>query len=59
MVVQLGPVINHGHDVGVVVLVVVVERVEEKAEAVPSIGAAENWAFVTFRGCVPVSIKLW
>ena len=41
-VAHLCSVVHHGHDVGVVVLVVVVERVEEDAEAVPAVGASKD-----------------
>ena len=42
MVVGLHPVVGHGHHVGVVVLVVVVERIEEQAQAVPAVRAAKD-----------------
>ena len=54
VVVSLGPVVHHGHDVGVVVFVVVVERVEENAQAIPHVGAAKHGALVTFIDGVPV-----
>ena len=38
----LGPVVDHGHDVGVVVLVVVVKGVEEDPQAVPAVGASKH-----------------
>ena len=44
VVVHLGAVVDHRHDVRVVVLVVVVERVEEDAETVPAIRASEDRA---------------
>ncbi len=42
MIVGFGPVVQHRHDVGVVVLVVVVERVEEDTQTIPSVGASKN-----------------
>ena len=42
VIVNLVSVVEHGHDVGVVVLVVVVEGVEEDSETVPLIRASEN-----------------
>ncbi len=42
MIIGFGPVVQHRHDVGVVVLVVVVERVEEDTQTVPSVGASKN-----------------
>ena len=44
MVEVLGAVVGHGHDVGVVVLVVVVEAVEEDAETDPAIHGAVDVA---------------
>ena len=45
MIKVLGPIVDHGHDVGVVVLVVIVEGVEENAEADPLIAGAEYRSF--------------
>ena len=42
MVIGDGAVVNHAGDVGVVALVVVVERVEEDAETVPLVFGAEH-----------------
>ncbi len=53
MIVGLCPVVQHGHDVGVVVLVVVVERVEENTQAVPSVRASKNWALESLGGGEP------
>ena len=44
----LGAVVDHGHDVGVVVLVVVVERVEEDAETDPLVARAPHRTFQAF-----------
>ena len=40
MVIVLGAVVGHGHDVRVVVLVVVVKRVEEDAQADPLVAGS-------------------
>ncbi len=42
VIIGLCPIVDHGHDVGVIVLVVVVEGVEEEAEALPEIRAPEH-----------------
>ena len=48
MVIGFGAVVQHRHDVRIVVLVVVVERVEEDAEAVPLVRAAEDRTLEAF-----------
>ena len=48
MVIGFGAVVKHGHDVRIVVLVVVVERIEEDAEAVPLVRAAEDGTLEAF-----------
>ena len=55
MIVGLRPVVQHGHDVGVVVLVVVVERVEEDTQTVPSVRASKNWSLESLGGRKPES----
>lgn len=35
MVIDLGAIIDHGHNVRIVALVVIVKRIEEHAQAVP------------------------
>lgn len=46
MIEDLGTIIEDRHDVGVVVLVVVIEGVEDDGEPVPAVGGAEHLARV-------------
>ena len=50
VVIHLGAVIDHRHDVWVVVLVVIVERVKEDAETIPLIWASKDRSFEAL-GC--------
>jgi hypothetical protein len=48
MVVGLSSVVQHGHDVWVVVLIVVVKGVEKDTQAVPFVRAAEHGSLEPF-----------
>lgn len=54
MIEHLLSIVDDRHNVGIVVLIVIVEGIEENPESCPHIRAAENGAIVgAFRGCVP------
>jgi hypothetical protein len=53
VIVGFRSVVQHGHDVRVVVLVVIVERIEENAKTVPLVGAAKDGTLETFGRCEP------
>ena len=55
VIVDLGPVIVHGRDVGVIVLVVIVEGVKEHAETNPLVIGAIHRALHPLSGRVPES----
>ena len=53
VIVSFRSVVQHRHDVRIVVLVVIVERIEEDAETVPLVGAAEDRALEALSGSEP------
>lgn len=58
MIEFFGAVIHNGHNVGIVVFVIVVERVEEETQTDPFVRRAENFAVIsTLRLCVPESLE--
>ena len=53
VVIVLRTVVDHGHDVGIVVLVIVVEGIEKHTQTIPTIRRAEDRAFEALSGSVP------
>ena len=53
MVVVFGAVIDHGHDIGVVSLVVIVKGIKEEAQAIPQVWGTKHWALNTLLSPVP------
>ena len=53
VIVSFRSVVQHRHDVRIVVLVVIVERIEEDAETVPLVRAAEDRALEALSGSEP------
>lgn len=54
MIVLLGAVVQHGANVGIVVLIVIVERIEDNGKTIPTIGRAKHLTIVvTLLGGVP------
>ncbi len=47
MVEIFGPIVDHGHDVGIVVLVVIIEGVEKHTQAYPLVAGTKHWTFQT------------
>jgi len=55
---NFGAIVENGHHVGVVVLVVIVKRVEDDSQAVPFVSAAKNRAIVaSLELAVPEGLK--
>lgn len=59
MVEDLGSIVEHGHDVRVIVFVVVVERVEYHRQTVPPVRRPEDFSgVVSTLGCVPKCLEM-
>lgn len=54
MIKILGAIIDHRHNIGVIVFVVIIEGIEDDTETVPAVGGTEHLASVLATlGCVP------
>lgn len=54
MIEDLRSIVDNRHNVRIVVLIVIVERIEENSQSCPHIRTAEDGAVVgAFRSCVP------
>lgn len=54
MIEDLRSIINNRHNVWIIMLIVIVERIKENSKSCPHIRTAENGAVVSaFRSCVP------
>jgi len=57
VIVELGAVVDHCHDVWIIMLVVIVERVKEDCETIPLVRASKNRAIMPLWVRVPKGLR--
>ena len=53
MVIIFVTIVDHSHDIWIVVFVVIVKRVKKYAKSIPTIRATKYWTFKAFGGSIP------
>lgn len=47
MIINFGSIIDHGHHIWIISLVIIVEGIKEHSQPVPLVRAAKHWSFNT------------